>query len=175
LGSLKGKSDSMMDDLNGKSSEFLHQINDLVNSQVMSTRDWYQKNAIWPRRFFRSAGVTVILLSLLIPLLASLSYQGKDLVLSVVAFLIAALTGLNSFFKWEDTWHSRRQTEFTLSHMLAVWRLKMVHALNEPDPAKAKELAISATQQLLDEMHVATGGETKEFFSKVVWPKAGES
>jgi hypothetical protein len=71
-----------------------------------------------------------------------LPYQGKDLVLSIAAVLIAALTGLNAFFKWEDVWRSRRQTEFALGYLLAVWRLQILHALNEPDSVNAKELAI---------------------------------
>jgi hypothetical protein len=117
----------------------------------------------------------VIILSVSIPLLASVPYYGKELVLSIVAILIAALTGLNSFFKWEYAWRSRRQTEFALSHLLAVWRLQMLQTLDEPDSAKARALAISATQQLLDEAHVAAGEETKEFFSKVGWPEVSES
>jgi hypothetical protein len=164
----------MSEDLNGKHADLLRQIHELVNSQVVSTLDWYQRNALWPRRLFRSSGVIVILLSVAIPLLAALPYQGKDLVLSIAAVLIAALTGLNAFFKWEDVWRSRRQTEFALAYLLAVWRLQILQALNEPDSVKAKELAISATQQLLENARAATGEETKEFFSRVVWPKGGE-
>jgi Protein of unknown function (DUF4231) len=164
----------MNEDLYGKNSNLLHQIHELVNSQVVSTLEWYQRNAIWPRRLFRSVGVTVILLSVAIPLLAVLDYQGKEFVLSIAAVLIAALTGLNAFFKWEEAWRSRRQTEFALAYLLAVWRLQVLQAINEQDPTKAKELALSATRQLLDEARAATGEETKEFFSKVVWPKAGE-
>jgi hypothetical protein len=164
----------MHEDLQEKNSTFLSQLSELVNSQVVSTLDWYQKKAVWPRRLFRSPGVTVIVLSASIPLLASLSYQGKDLVLSTVALLIAVLTGLNSFFKWEDMWRSRRQTEFTLSYLHTVWRLKMLQPLAEPNAANARTVAISATQQLVDDARLAIGEETKEFFSKVVWPKVGE-
>jgi hypothetical protein len=140
----------------------------------VSTLEWYQRKAIWPRILFRSVGVTVILLSVAIPLLAALDYYGKELVLSIAAIRIAALTGLNAFFKWEDAWRSRQHTEFALAHLLAVWRLQVLDAINEPDPAKAKELALSATRQLLDEARAATSEETREFFSKVVWPKVGE-
>jgi hypothetical protein len=164
----------MGEDLHGQQADLLRHLQELVDSQVVSTLKWYQRHALWPRRWFRSSGVMVILLSVAIPLLAALDYQGKELVLSSAAVLIAALTGVNAFFKWEDVWRSRRQTEFALAYLLAVWRLEVLQALHEPDPVKGKDLAIAATRQLLEEARAATGEETKEFFSRVVWPKGGE-
>ncbi len=152
-------------------AQLLEKLQRLVRSQVVETRDWYKNNAARPRRLFRAAGATVILLSISIPLLASLQYPAKDLVLSVIALLIAALTGLNAFFKWESSWRSRRQTEFALNHLLSLWDLRIIEAMQEPDPTEARKLILTATRQLLQEAQTVVGAETEDFFSKMTFPQ----
>lgn len=122
----------MHEDLQGKNSDFLSQINELVNSQVVSTLDWYQKNATWPRRLFRISGVTVIVLSVSIPLLASLSYQGKDLVLSIVASLIACFTGLNSFFKMAFSPDGQMLASGGGNHSMILWHVMSRQPRGQP-------------------------------------------
>lgn len=155
----------------GEAAPLLEQLRGLVQTQVVETRDWYKSKAARPRRLFQTAGALVILLSVSIPLLAVLDYPGKDLVLSVIALLIAALTGLNSFFKWESSWRARRQTEFALTHLLSGWDLRIIEAMQEADPEQARQLILQATRQLLEEARVVVGAETEEFFSKMTWPQ----
>jgi hypothetical protein len=158
-------------EIDEKLNALLKQLRSIVETQVISTLEWYKSHATWPRVVFRTAGTCIILLSISIPILATHNYPGKETLLSIFALLIAALTGLNAFFKWEETWKSRRQTEFALSHLLAIWDLKMIEALHETDPHHAVKIAITATEKLVNDARTITGAETEEFFRNIQWPQ----
>ena len=156
----------------GELGELLQELRRIVDENVTSTLRWYKHRAALPRLIFRASGALIIILSVSIPLMAALQYPGKDIVLSAIAVLIAALTGLNSFYRWEDTWRNRRETEFALTHLLSIWELKIVEAMHLGDPRKAKELLLVATRQLLEDAKGVTGTETEKFFSNIDWPQA---
>lgn len=153
-----------------KLATLLKQLRPLVDN-VVEARQYYAKRAKWPKNAFRFCGVAVILLSLSIPFIASLRFPIKDILLSAFAVLIAIITSLGSFYKWENTWRSYRQTESTLGHLLSLWEFRIIEAAQEMDTKKAAEKIIDATQQLLEEANKVTSTETQEFFSKVEWPR----
>lgn len=159
---LSGGTDETLDAL-------LKQLRPLVDN-VVAARQYYEKRARRPKSAFRVSGVAVILLSLSIPFIASLQFPGKDILLSAFAVLIAVVTSLGSFYKWEQTWRSYRQAEAALGHLLSVWDFRVIEAAQEPEPRKGAEKVIAATQQLLEAAHKVTSAETEEFFSKVEWP-----
>ncbi len=152
-----------------KIAALLEQLDPLVKN-VVDARDYYLKRAGRPKKAFRISGVAIILLSLSIPFIASLQFAGKDMLLSAFAVLIAILTSLGSFYKWEDTWRSHRQAETALGHLLLLWDFNIIEAKQEADTSKGAEKIIAATQQLLDSAHKVTSAETEEFFSKIEWP-----
>jgi hypothetical protein len=152
-----------------KLAALLRQLRPLVDN-VVEARQYYEKRAQRPKRAFRVSGVAVILLSLSIPFIASLKFEGKDMLLSAFAVLIAIITSLGSFYKWEHTWRSYRQAESTLGHLLALWDFQIIEATQETETSKGAEKIIAATQQLLEAAHKVTSTETEEFFSKVEWP-----
>ena len=152
-----------------KLASLLKQLRPLVDN-VVEARQYYLKRAKRPKNAFRISGVAVILLSLSIPFIASLQFTGKDILLSAFAVLIAIVTSLGSFYKWEQTWRSYRQAESALGHLLSLWDFRIIEAAQETDTRKGMEQIIVATQQLLLEAHKVTSTETEEFFSKVEWP-----
>ena len=152
-----------------KFATLLKQLRPLVDN-VIDARQYYEKRARRPRNAFRVSGVAVILLSLSIPFIASLQFPGKDILLSAFAVLIAIVTSLGSFYKWEHTWRSYRQAESALGHLLSLWDFRIIEATQETDIRKGMEKIIAATQLLLEEAHRVTSTETEEFFSKVEWP-----
>ena len=152
-----------------KLATLLKQLRPLVDN-VVAARRYYLKRASRPKNAFRVSGVAVILLSLSIPFIASLQFTGKDILLSAFAVLIAIVTSLGSFYKWEHTWRSYRQAESTLGHLLSLWDFRIIEATQETDTKKGMEKIIIATQQLLEAAHNVTSTETEEFFSKVEWP-----
>ena len=152
-----------------KLATLLKQLRPLVDN-VVEARRYYEKRARRPKNAFRLSGVVVILLSLSIPFIASLQFAGKDMLLSAFAVLIAIVTSLGSFYKWEQTWRSYRQAESALGHLLSLWDFSIVEATQDADTRKGAEKIIAATQQLLEAAHKVTSTETEEFFSKVEWP-----
>lgn len=113
----------------------------------------------------------IIVLSVSIPLLTTFHFLGRDLVLSGAALVIAALTGLNSFYGWDQAWRSRQQTAETLDHLIATWRIQMAGARQESDPGKQRDLVATAAQELIDKVRVTTGAEAEQFFSRVRLPQ----
>jgi len=162
LEKLSGGMDERLDAL-------LKQLSPLVDN-VVEARQYYLKRAARPKNAVRISGVAIILLSLSIPFIASLQFAGKDMLLSAFAVLIAIITSLGSFYKWEETWRSYRQAESALGHLLSVWEFNIIEATQESDPSKGAEKIIAATQQLLEAAHNVTSTETEEFFSKIEWP-----
>jgi hypothetical protein len=95
----------------------------------------------------------------------------RDIVLPIAALVIAALTGLNTFFQWQKSWQGRRQTQFAIEHFLSKWDLDMTIAKHDPDPEKAIEMAVRATEQLLDRAREITSAETAEYFQGLQLPR----
>ena len=99
----------------------------------------------------------------------------KTIVLPIVALLVAALTGVTSFYRWESEWKGFRETQFTLEYLLAVWDLSIAQAKQEKDEQQAITLALAATRQLLDAAHVSTSSETEPFFQRAQIPQSQQS
>ena len=87
--------------------KFIEDCRDLQSRYVANAIDGSRRNIRLPMYAFRISGVLLILCSVTIPLISSLSatqYPWKDMALSLLALTIAALTSLNSFFRWGDEW-----------------------------------------------------------------------
>lgn len=132
---------------------------------------WYQTNKLWPRLFFRATGVVIIVLSVTIPFLTTFDFRGRNIVLSVTALVIAALTGLSAFYNWDQAWRGRQQTAETLEHLLASWRLHLINARAETDPEQRRARVTTAAQELIDGVKAVTGAEAEKFFSEVKLPQ----
>src|SRR5581483_8073077 len=93
----------------------------IKNEFVVRQLNWYKAHARTPMLLFRASGILVILLSVSLPFLTTLDGLWKTVVLPVISLLIAGLTGMNSFFRWEGAWKGYRQTRLTLEYLLAEW------------------------------------------------------
>lgn len=136
---------------------------------------WYEKHLRWPKILFRISGALVIILSVSIPFLTILDGFWKTTVLPLVALVIAALTGLNAFFRWEGDWKRDLQAHIALEHMLSIWEVQITEAKQEPDVQKGIAKVVQATKQLLDNAKDITATETEEAFKLVQFPQSKES
>jgi hypothetical protein len=150
----------------------LTRIKDAFVGQKLS---WYQAHAKTPMLLFRLSGVLVILLSVSLPLLATLEGFWQTLVLPVVALFVAGLTGLTSFFRWESGWKGYRQAQFTLEYLLTTWELQITEASHQTDAQKGIDQALQATRQLLDATHTTISAEAEEYFKRVHIPRTQQS
>lgn len=131
---------------------------------------YYNERIPRARHLFRISGALIIILSVSIPFLATLEGVWKNIALPIVALMIAGFTGLNAFFRWESNWKGYVQTKLTLEYMLWVWELRITEARHERDPQNGIEIALKATEQLLNNMQLTTSTESEEYFKRVQIP-----
>jgi len=149
----------------------LTELTRIKDAFVVQKLHWYTVHARTPMLLFRICGVLVILLSVSLPLLATLEGTWKTLILPIVALLVAGLTGLTSFFRWENGWKSYRQAQFSLEYLLTTWELQITHASHHTDVQAGIDLAFQATRQLLQATQTTISAETEEYFKRVQIPR----
>jgi hypothetical protein len=122
----------------------------------------YSKSSTQAQLRFRISGALIISLSVCLPFLTTLK-EGVwiSIVLPIVALVIAALSGLNTFFRWESNWKGYSQTRYRLEYLLKVWELKVIEARYETDTQKSIEIDVEST----------TSAEAEEYFKRVQIPK----
>lgn len=128
-----------------------------------------------PWVLFRLFGVLTILLSVTVPYVATLEGRWRSTILPIATLSIAALTGINSFFQWQTQWAGFRTTELNLRFALVEWNVRIAAACHQPDPTKAAEMAIAATDSLLDHARAAVSSETGRYFESTGKQKSGEA
>jgi hypothetical protein len=107
---------------------------------------------------------------LLLPVIAKSGVaQSKPWILTAVSLLVAILTSLGAFYRWDASWQSRMKTALELQVLLAKWELDMASAKIAENPTKE---AFAATRQLFDAAFKLIGAETDFFFANVKAPTA---
>lgn len=142
----------------------------IVGANVIDLRDTYRRRANWNRHLFRASGSAVIVLSASLPLLAGLSYEGKDITVAIVGVIIAILTGLRAFFQWDQLWGFLRQSDFALTHLVAKWELDVATASALADGQKDSEV-YRLTGDLLDKTEEVRKAESQNYFGTLHYPE----
>lgn len=89
-----------------------------AENYVLWLRRYYDFRARWHRRFYRASGIVVIMSGAGLPVLVSLDYPAKDVVVSMIGMLVAAITALRAFYRWDQSWILLRKTETAIT---AAW------------------------------------------------------
>ena len=150
----------------------LQELEALKENYVARQIQMYRRRANQARQRFRISGGLIIALSVCLPFLTTLR-EGIwiNIVLPIVALLIAGLSGFSTFFRWESNWKGYSQARFKLEYLLTQWELKVIEAKHEPDAQKSIDIVVQATKQLLDEVQATTSTESEEYFQRVQIPK----
>jgi hypothetical protein len=129
--------------------------------------EWYRKRSPHKRLYYRASGLLIIVLGIALPILAVFGkdLEYKDLWVSVLAGLIALLTGLNSFFRWDVAWRGHIQALLTLDRLQKEWEFAIAKARALPDAGEGLKLAIEATEQFQTRAHDTVEAEAKGFFT----------
>ena len=140
----------------------------LVDYQIRPHYRWYSTHTLWPRLCFRFAGIAVVIGSLTLPVIAAhREWPHREIFLTGVSLMVAVISSLNTFFKWDSTWQSRVSTAAALQSLLARWDLSMKSAETAQN---ADDTALAATEKLFNDTFNIVGSETKQFFASVKWP-----
>jgi hypothetical protein len=150
--------------------EALRERSALVDAYVVRNLCWYRLHAdaaMWRSRMVAAA---IVVLAALIPLLAGLSDRWKTKVLPVVSVAVAALTGINATFQWQQQWQGFRQAELALESEILTWRVALMKAREATDAAGAIRAASEATDELIREAAAIVAKETGTYFETVAKP-----
>lgn len=149
--------------------EILSDLKRVVEKDVFHWHRFFKRNADLSRILFRLSGASVILSSASIPVMAAFEFPYKNYFLSTIALLIAVLTGLNSFYRWEERWRSYRQSQFFLDQLITEWELKIIDAESKIGQEKNNSIFV-ATLTLINKVKEVRDGEAKAYFDNVQWP-----
>jgi hypothetical protein len=150
----------------------LIQLHKLVDDHIFPEYKWYRDGGNWPRYAFRISGFTVIIASLLLPVITVSTLSLKPQILTGLSLTIAILSSLSAFFRWDSTWQGRLKTRMELESLLAQWKFALVSAQGAVDPLHD---ALAATQTLFEKAFASINSETDKFFSTVKWPSIPKS
>lgn len=136
---------------------------------VRRIRRNYELRAIRHRRYYRVSGILVILAGSSLPLLTTLDYSYKTLVVSLVGVSVSAVTALRAFYRWDLMWALLRVTEFSISAAYWTWRAAIdKHDVGDERAASARR---EATIQLLKDVAEIRQDEAISFFKDLPFPQ----
>lgn len=147
----------------------LEALRSLVDRQVISLIQWYQRKKRWPRRLHKSTTTAVITLGALIPLASAWSSTaGTRIFVSIIGVLITTLASLAASYNWQERWRLFTLAQNTLESALADWEFAVTKAQLSASPDQSRAEILAATEKLLEAANQAREEETKSFFSSVL-------
>ena len=126
-------------------------------------RDFYDRRARWNRHFYRMSGILVIVLGGGLPILAGSDIARKDLIIAVIGFVVASITALRGFYRWDSAWVLMRETEFMLTKRYVAWKAIQMRS---PEFALLRE----ETAKLLNDLVAIRENEARAFFKDLPVP-----
>jgi hypothetical protein len=145
-----------------------------VEQTVRQRRDAYRNRAKWHALLFRASGIAVIAIATALPVLASLSYAGKTLTVSLAGALVAFLTALRSFYQWDALWGLLRQSDLDISHLLDKWRLGVAATAGLSEQERRPRVQALATE-LLEQTEAIRRAESQAYFAALRFPQGAQA
>lgn len=139
-----------------------------VETYALRLRSFYDARATWHRRFFRLSGITVIVVGTGLPLLVTLDYVGRNVIVSVAGVVVAGITALRAFYRWDQSWILLRDTERAITAAWWEWHSQL-DAIDSgedaPSPAQ-REITRKFAQNLIE----IRKHEAERFFADIAFP-----
>jgi len=145
-----------------------------VVTEVERLRDSYRLRAKQHRRWFRSFGVLVIVLSTSLPALTISKYGAQHTLLAVIGVTIALLTGLRNFYQWDRLWGLLRQSDFELTYLLDKWELDIGAITAQSEPERLQRIH-ELTSKLRDASEEIRRSESTRYFGSLNFPQSSSS
>lgn len=140
-----------------------------VETYALRLRSFYNSRATWHRRFFRLSGIIVIVVGAGLPLLVTLDYPGRDLIISIAGVVVAGVTALRAFYRWDQSWILLRNTERAITAAWWEWhsKLDVVGSGEDASSQEQREVTRAFAQKLVD----IRKREADWFFADLAFPK----
>lgn len=143
-----------------------------VEAYVLRVREFYDSRARWHRRFYRLSAILVILVGAALPMLSTLDYAHKEVTVSAAGIVVAVVTSLRAFYRWDQSWVLLRNTEIVLSKAYWAWKgsaAETTEPTDEQGIAARNEAAIALVATVTD----IRKGEADSFFKDLTYPQPG--
>lgn len=139
-----------------------------VEKYALRLRSFYDSRATWHRRFFRLSGMTVIVVGAGLPLLVTLDYPGQNLIISVAGMVVAGVTSLRAFYRWDQSWVLLRNTERAITAAWWEWhsQLEAVHSGEDAPSPEQREI----TRAFAENLSNIRKREAEHFFADLAFP-----
>ncbi|MEU6128985.1 DUF4231 domain-containing protein [Saccharopolyspora sp. NPDC047091] len=139
-----------------------------VESYALRLRTFYDSRAAWHRRFFRFSGIAVIIIGAGLPLLVAGDYAGRDLVISAAGVIMAGITALRAFYRWDQSWILLRNTERAITAAWWEWHSRLDAADVDADSASPEQREI--TRDFMRRLVDIRKHEAEQFFAEMAFP-----
>lgn len=137
-------------------------------------RSFYDTRARWHRRFYRLSGVLVILTGAALPVLTNLDYPGKTVTISLSGVVVAGLTGLRAFYRWDQSWILLRNTEMAVTAAYLTWKTTPGN-FPVTEEVTAKEVQEKAAGAFIDKLGELRQREATMYFKDMAFPNMDNS
>jgi hypothetical protein len=128
---------------------------------------WYATHKVLPRVLYRLVGIVTVILSVTLPALTAATFKNKDVTISCISIVIAALTGLGSFYHWDRTWQKNATSQASIEAFLAKWELELARAKEFVAAADRTKHVYDATDDLIANTSRVISSETQDFFNNL--------
>jgi hypothetical protein len=136
---------------------------------VRCVRNGYDARAHGHRLSYRISGIIVIVAGASLPLLTTLNFPQKNLTISLAGILVAAVTALRGFYRWDQMWVLLRHTDFAVTAAYWKWRVAVGDNVNSTRKRDAARLH-KATVEMLDKVDDIRQTEAASFFKDLPFP-----
>jgi low affinity Fe/Cu permease len=143
-----------------------------INGRYVTKRlEFYNKRVEGKRRCAHAVRWIVLILSLSIPLVASVDFtifgMPNTFVVSLMSVLIALASGLEGIHQWQLTWKEYSGRIVQIETLIGLWEVQLVRARQLSDINEASSVLAWSTEKLLKEVNNAVSTEMESFFSTI--------
>jgi hypothetical protein len=137
---------------------------------VKGRLDFYKGHVNSKRRAAKYSGHTILLFSLLIPVVTTLPFKDhwvKGLIVSILSLIIALITGIRESTQWARLWRVYSQAQRQIETLIDSWEMEIARA-RPPRPlnlTEATDILERATNTLKDSVLEIVEAESNSFFS----------
>jgi hypothetical protein len=145
-----------------------------IERYLLELRAFYHWRATWQRLFYRASGILVVLVGAALPLLTALSYAHKQLVVSLAGVVVAAVTALRAFYRWDQAWILLRNTERTITGAWWEYQARLDTIPPDRDETTARRERHEAARALAALLVQIRQEEADVFFKDMAFPSGKE-
>jgi hypothetical protein len=160
----------------------------IVRSALLGHTKRYRKHALTYFFWFRFMGCAEITLSLLLPILALqatdplnqsaplISVNGipNNLLVAIVSILVALVTSLKNFFRWQENWQLFSTQRLAVTTLVSEWEFEMIKIIEdevEEEANRSKNArALAITGLFLERLHQSLINEHETFSDNAAPP-----